>query len=108
MSDVRLVRLLRMDDPLHLEPEDRRRVSCAEAQARYRERHPDRVVKQNAAQYEANRAQRLMAARALRYGPRRMIFLERHRAANARWYAKKRASERDGARSFNQWEASRP
>lgn len=40
----RVVRLLKADEPVRQNQEDRKRIYGAEAQRRYRERHPDRVL----------------------------------------------------------------
>lgn len=97
---MRSIRLLGMDDPVEVDDAESRRIRNAEAQRRYRMRHPERIKAQNAAQYRKNRAKRLAEKKAARYGPGRRAFLARSRKANEAYrerhpgISRKQASER--------------
>ncbi len=59
---------------------------------RWRARNPEKVRERNAAAYRKNRERILAKKKAQRYGRGRAMFLERARAANRRYYERKKAA----------------
>ena len=81
---MRIVRLMGMDDPVDLEPQELRRIAHVEAAKRYRENHPDRVMEQNRAAYVRLRIAELDGQHVIAYPPsgRRRSAIA---GAQARW-----------------------
>jgi hypothetical protein len=95
-----------MDDPVEgLSPEERRRIRNAEAQARYRANHPDRIEKQRDEQYKKHRTKRLAEKKQSRYGPKREEFLKKARETNRRY--RERHPKRVLAQRLNSYERHR-